>query len=258
MLKNQISLSLLAAAVTLSACNTAAEKQQATADSTTKTTFQFTAEAAPEWTSLYYRNQGWFGGEGIFAVTRHGVESNGAAAKDEALIWFSDTMFGDIEGDSLQKGYGMINNSMATLNGGKPDSNAISFHWASTTGNKPHSLYVPATPATGKTDYYWLGDGFINQEKNNDLYIFGYRIKNLPNVKMFGFSEEGNTLIIVPAGAKPPFKEKKQIDIPFLLGKRVDSVGSFGAGLLVNTKEAGAVSPDGYLYIYGVRGKQRK
>ncbi len=51
---------------------------------------------------------------------------------------------------------------------------------------------------------------------------------------------------------------KKQLDIPFFLGKEVETAGSFGAGVLVNTTEAGTVNPDGYVYIYGVRGKNKE
>jgi len=243
----------------LFACNgnkNAADKA-VMSDSAKLNSFEFTVEKAPEWNQLFYRNKGWFGGDGIFAVTKNGNESEGAAAKDEAMIWFSDTMYGDIENDSLKPGYGMINNSIAILNGGKPDSLAVNFYWDTAKG-KPASLFIPQTPATGPTDYYWLGDGFVNQEKNNDLYIFGYRIRNLPGVVRFGFREEGNTMIVIPAGSKPPFAKKRQLDIPFFLHKSVDTVGTFGAGILVNTKGAGAVSPDGYVYIYGVRGKNKE
>jgi len=34
--------------------------------------------------------------------------------------------------------------------------------------------------------------------------------------------------------------------------------GSFGAGILVNTTDAGVENPDGYIYVYGVRGKAKK
>jgi len=101
-----------------------------------------------------------------------------------------------------------------------------------------------------------LGDGFVNQSKNNELYIFGYRIKNISE-QAFGFREMGNTLIVVPAGSQPPFTKSRQLDIPFFQGRDVDSTGSFGAGIFVNTAEAGAADPDGYAYIYGVRGKKK-
>ncbi|RYY60912.1 MAG: DUF4185 domain-containing protein [Chitinophagaceae bacterium] len=248
---------VLVSVISFTSCNNESATAARPADSAARYKFEFTAEAAPDWSSLFYRNHGWFGGDGIFAVTRSGSEKPGSAGKEEALIWFSDTMFGDILNDSLKPGFGMINNSMAVLRGGQPDSTSIHFYWDSASG-KPKSLYVPATPATGKSDYYWLGDGFVNQEKNNDLYIFGYRIRNLPDVKKFGFHEEGNTLVVVPANATAPFAAKKQLDIPFLQGRSIDTVGSFGAGLLVNTSAAGAPSPDGYLYVYGVRGKTKE
>ena len=219
-----------AIAVLFASCQSGNTEKKDRAD---KTNFSFTAESAPEWNALLKRHHGWFGGDGIFAFTRTGNEKNGAAATDETVIWFSDTMLGEINNDSLQPGFVMINNSVALLNGGKPDSSAIRFYWDSA-GGKAQSLFIPKTRATGPKDYYWLGDGFVNQEKNNDMYIFGYRIYNIPEKKVFGFKEAGNTLIIIPKGEQPPFKAQRQLDIPFFLGRDVDSTGSFGAGLLVN------------------------
>ena len=216
----------------------------------------FTVEPANDWSALFKRTSGWFGGDGIFAVTLDGKENNGAAKNSETFIWFSDTILGEVEDDSLRNELTMINNSMAILDGGEPSESSIQFRWDSS-NQKPASLFIPKTPATGKGDYYWLGDGFVNQEKNNDLYIFGYRIRNTDPGAPFGFEETGNTLVIVPGGQKPPFKNYRQLDIPFFLNQKIDSTGSFGAGILVNTKEAGAVYPDGYVYIYGVRGRAK-
>src|SRR5687768_7901714 len=58
------------------------------------TLVHFATTAAPEWTNLFYRNQGWFGADGIFEVTLHGKESVGAGEKDSVLMYFSDTMTG--------------------------------------------------------------------------------------------------------------------------------------------------------------------
>lgn len=219
---------------------------------------RFTVEAVPEWSSLFRRNSGWFGGDGIFALVRSGKETLGAAEKEEALIWFSDTMLGEIKEDSLQPGFKMINNSIAVLKGGIPEASAVQFHWDTDNEGNPKSLFEPQTPATSSGEYYWLGDGFVNTAKNNNIYLFGYRIKNIPNQAVFGFKEMGNTLIIIPEGQQPPFKGKRQVDIPFYLNRPVDSVGSFGAGVLVNTSEAGAPKPDGYVYIYGCKGQNKQ
>lgn len=226
-------------------------------DTSTLSKLQFIVEPAPEWTALFKRTSGWFGGDGIFAITRNGKEANGAAGSSETFIWFSDTILGEIENDSLQTPLVMINNSMAVLNGGEPANESIDFRWDSTGDNKPAALFIPRTPATRDGDYYWLGDGFVNHKKNNDLYIFGYRIHNTSGGGTFGFEEVGNTIIIIPAGERPPFRNYRQVDVPFFLGRKVDSTGSFGAGVLVNTAESGAPNPDGFIYVYGVRGKTK-
>lgn len=235
---------------------TACQNQNKTADNVS-TAFHFTAEPAPEWTALFKRNHGWFGGDGIFSVALNGLEKK-AKENDEVLIWFSDSLLGDIINDSLETDLTMINNSVALLKGKKPDSSAIHFFWNSTNSNAASSVFVPETPWSVAGEYYWLGDGFVNTEMNNDIFIFGYRIRNIPGKAVFGFKQTGNTLIRIPGGEKPPFTHKTQTDIPFFKGRDVDSAGSFGAGILVNTAKAGVTNGDGYLYVYGIRGTQKE
>lgn len=238
-------------------CHPDAKKGAAADKELSLDTLHFMVDKAPEWDALFDRTSGWFGGDGIFAFTLDGRETPGAAQKSDALIWFSDTMLGDIVNNQAQPGYQMINNSIAVLKNGIADSAHIRFYWKKQ-GNKNASLFIPRTPATEAGDYYWLGDGFVNQEKQHDLYIFGYRIRNIANGGAFGFKETGNTLIIVPAGNQPPFTEDRQLDIPFFEGMNIDSTGTFGAGIYLNTKEAGAREPDGYAYIYGIRGADKR
>ena len=241
----------------LCSCNPEDKKKGDQAEKLSLDTLHFMISKAPEWDSLFYRKSGWFGGDGIFAVTTDGVESPGAAADSDAYIWFSDTMLGDIVNNKVQPGYRMINNSIAVLKGGVPDTSHIRFYWKKE-GNKDASLFVPETPASVPGDYYWLGDGFVNRQKQNDLYIFGYTIRNISGANTFGFKETGNTLIIVPAGDPPPFTTNRQLDIPFFKNMNIDSTGTFGAGVFVNTEEAGARNPDGYVYIYGIRGVDKR
>lgn len=220
--------------------------------------FVFTVEQAPEWSAMFKRNHGWFGGDGLYTLTPDGNEQQGAANKQDVIMWFSDSMLGDIINDSLQNGDTMINNTVAILRGGKPDSSAITFSWKTAASNRPASVFTPESPASQQGEYYWLGDGFVNTGLNNDMYIFGYRMKNIPGVAVFGFKQTGNTLIKIPAGERPPFTRTSQLDIPFLKDKDIDSSGSFGSAVLVNTKKAGAIHADGYLYVYGVRGKNKE
>ncbi|KAA3438781.1 DUF4185 domain-containing protein [Rufibacter hautae] len=221
------------------------------------TTLKFTVAEAPEWTALFKRNSGWFGADGIFAIPKNGVDSAGAGRNTETMLLFSDTMIGDIKDGKLSPGYKMINNSVAIIKGNKPAPENITFYWDKDEAGKHRANFIPQTPAAKPGEYYWLGDGFVNTAKNNDTYIFGYRVRDT-GAQVFGFQEVGNALIVIPAGSKPPFKNQRQLDTPFFLpGSAPDDYGSLGGAIFVNTKEAGAPQPDGYVYVYGVRGKAK-
>jgi hypothetical protein len=252
-MKNPVFFFIFSCAIICSgSCKT---KQQSISNASPE--FQFTAVAAPEWDDLFKRNHGWFGGDGVFCVSLNGIEKKQTGSNDTVLMWFSDTMIGEIS-DTLLPGETMINNSVALFSNSKRDSSSIRFHWNKDNAGSPSSVIQPQSPKTVNGEYYWLGDGFVNAAMNNDLYIFGYRIINIPGKAVFGFKQTGNTLIRIPAGERPPFERTTQIDIPFFSGQDLDSLGSFGSALLVNTREAGAPKPDGFLYVYGVRGKKKE
>jgi hypothetical protein len=206
---------------------------------------QYKVEEVPEWSARFIRNNGWFGGDGIYSIPFDGVENRHS---DSLLFIFSDSMIGTIENDSLQAGSRMIHNSVAIWNG-----HEMKFYWPENEQHEAISVFEPSTPLTAQNDYYWLGDGFVNQEQDNTLYIFGYRIRNVSQ-EAFGFREVGNTLIKITRGTKPPFAKYEQMDTPFFFTDKSGQTGSYGAGIYVNTKKAGAPAPDGYVYIYGVHG----
>jgi hypothetical protein len=220
------------------------------------TTLRYSVEEAPEWTELLKRSLGWFGGDGIFTIPLNGKEHKQASNADKVLFLFSDSMIGEINDGALKPGYKMIHNSVAVLEGNEPEKKKMVFYWGRDKKNVPETVFIPNTPNTDAGDYYWLGDGFVNRELNNNLYIFGYRIKNVSDAA-FGFKEVGNTLIKISANSKPPYKDSKQRDTPFFIDGNGTS-GSFGAGIYVNTKAAGAPAPDGYIYVYGVIGKWKE
>ena len=89
------SLSIFFAGVVHSGCLTPTKQ-----DEQLSAELKFTAVPAPEWTTLFKRNNGWFGGDGIYSIALRGLEKEGTANKDSVLIWFSDTLLGDIN-DSL-------------------------------------------------------------------------------------------------------------------------------------------------------------
>jgi hypothetical protein len=230
----------------LTACKSAdAQTQTYKAD----TLVNFTVKAAPEWTNLLYRNNGWFGADGIFEMTLSGDESVGAGVRDSVLMYFSDTMTGNVIGDSAVENFKMINNSFAKIKGIKPSEKAVKIFYKRGSKGEPLNFFEPNTPNSKPKEYYWFGDGFVNHEDNNSINIFGYRTFD-KSTASWDFEIRGVTLITIPANK--PLSGGKQIDLPLFIDKPGLGKGTFGAGLYVNTKKAGAPKPDGYLYIYGV------
>lgn len=220
------------------------------------TDIKFTVEEAPEWSAMLKRTRGWFGGDGIYTIPFNGAEGRQAGQRDSVLFIFSDTMIGEIKDHTMAPGYTMIHNSAAVLTGKEPDKRQLHFYWDQDSKGNAAPVFIPHTPKTDTADYYWLGDGFVNQALGNSIYIFGYRVRNV-SPAAFGFREVGNTLIKIPSGSRPPFKDAQQMDSPFFLTDDKGDSGSFGAGIYVNTKEAGAQNPDGFIYIYGVKGREK-
>lgn len=213
---------------------------------------EFTVEEAPEWTALFKRSSGWFGADGIFAIPLDGKDNIPSSSSSKTMVIFSDSMIGEIAGDSLVSGFSMVNNSVAYFYGNEPKESEIRFDWAKDAEDKPKSLFSPQTPSAKEGDYYWLGDGFLNPALDSTIYIFAYRMRNLDNGEEWSFKEMGTDLIALSVKHEVPFEEQRQIETPF----RFDD-GGFGAGIFVNTQQAGATHPDGYVYVYGVRGMEK-
>jgi Domain of unknown function (DUF4185) len=233
--------------------NCCAETRQDTLPLQSRDTVHLSYTVAPanDWNALFTRHSGWFGGDGIFSIPMNGVDTAGGA--NSTLLLFSDTMAGTIQDGKLQPDVTMIHNSVAILKGNEPLEKNIHFYWNA----GPAAVFEPRTPAAVKGDYYWLGDGFVNHAKGNNTYIVAYRIRNISD-KDFGFAETGNAFIVLPAGSRPPFANHRQMDTP--LFQSIDSSQhiTFGAGIFANTQQAGAPDPDGYVYVYGVKGPQKE
>lgn len=234
------------------------EDQQKYYDLPSGGTVTYTVEEALQWSALFKRNSGWFGGDGIFAIPQNGIEAPGSASATQTIFLFSDTMIGEITEDGLQEGFSMVNNSVAYLQGDEPRSEHIEFVWRKNADGSPGTLFVPRTEQAEEGDYYWLGDGFVNKAKDNATYLFAYRVRNTGE-GIFPFEVVGNPIIKIPAGSEPPFDDHTQITTPlFMENEGPHAFGSFGAGIFVNTKWAGAPDPDGYVYIYGVQGENKE
>jgi hypothetical protein len=216
------------------------------------------AKPVLEWSEMLKNTSGWLGADGIYAVALNGVEAGGKADSTETFFWFSDSIIGRIEHDTLKDDWEMVHNSVAYMRGKKPHPGAIEFYWPKNEKGMAKSVFEPNTPNVDPEDYYWLGDGVFNHAMDSTIYIFAYKIQNVPG-QVFPFKDVGVSLIALPKGSRPPFPDQRQMDTPLFLqdnqgrGKIV-----FGASVLPNTKGSGALNPDGYIYVYGIRGRQKE
>ncbi|MBK9018204.1 MAG: hypothetical protein IPM82_31445 [Saprospiraceae bacterium] len=154
---------------------TACGVKQATAPVSPKE-LTFTVEAAPEWTSLFYRKSGWFGADGIFSIPLTGVDKVGNLGNRETLLLFSDTYIGEMECNVPKPGNVMVNNTVAIVKGNSASPDSIQFFYKKDKNGTPQTFFVPQNSG-GKKQHFWLGDGFVNQERDNTLYLFAYHIE---------------------------------------------------------------------------------
>lgn len=204
------------------------------------------------WTNLFIRNQGWFGGDGIFGIPLDGKEFIPATKNTRTLFTFGDTMIGYHNGETLEpENFHMVNNSVGILNGEVPDPENVTFHWDQSNADQPQALFVPNTPNSKPGDYYWLGDGFVNTKADSTLYIFAYLVheKDTAGTGGFAFEQIGVSLISIPRESQPPYPDHEQLETPFFSST---TETSFGSAIYVNTEDAGAPNPDGYIYVYAV------
>ncbi len=209
---------------------------------------------APQWSDMLRRKSGWLGADGMYSIPLNGVETSGTAHQTTTLFLFSDGIVGNIEQDTLQPNWQFLHNSVAYMKGDNTEPGNIHFYYRQDSAGNAISMFEPHTPASKPGDYYWMGDGLINHALDSTLYIFAYRIRNT-SASIYPFEDVGLSLIAIPKTDTPPFVHQHQVDVPFFLqdnkgkGKAV-----FGISILSNTVGAGALHPDGYIYIYGIRG----
>jgi hypothetical protein len=218
--------------------------------------FEYTVEAASQWTDLFYRKSGWFGADGIFSIPLSGVDKNNNEGNDSTLLLFGDTYIGEVKDNQPQPGNVMVNNTIAYIKGNEPDPTKIHFHYKRAADGTPETFFVPKTSTPNKPQLFWLGDGFINKEKNNTLYMFGYKVERT-GAGVFDFIEPDVSIIAVKDATKPPFADHRQLETSLHIKNEKLGEGNMGAGILVNTKWAGAPNPDGYVYVYGCIGQDK-
>lgn len=206
---------------------------------------------APEWTALFKRQQGWTGSDGIYALPLSGYEGPGRAEEGRQVLIFGDTFVGEVDERRARQNYRMVYNTLATLDGGRPDAARLRFLWGENGDGGDGTFFAPSTPRATEVGecWYWLQDGFV---RDGYFYLMPMLVaKDLDGPPGFQFRDFGTCLIKVPLGAEgPEWARHVQVDAPFFhLDDRRKLF--FGAAFMPNTEAAGAPDPDGSIYIYG-------
>lgn len=208
------------------------------------------AVPAPEWDALFDRTSGWTGADGIYSVPLDGDERPGNAGS--TFFIFSDTFIGEVNArDRRVAGSTFVNNSSALLEGGRPDPARIAFSWRRKPDGSPGSLVVPE-PQGAEPSWFWPGDGVVVDGR---LFFYSGRVASNGDGGVFGFKTVGVSLLSTPIEGGRPSGRTAQVDAP-LYRPPADGKGDmlFGVGVMPNTRAAHAPHPDGFLYVYGLRG----
>ncbi len=208
-------------------------------------------ETADKWSRLFERygvsETAWIGADGIFSFALDGNDTfAGATGSTKTFFIFSDTLFGTASKDGKKAvRQAMPNHTSAILEGSKPDAARRRFVWGkggSCTSDMNDLYDDEKKNLVGARK--WFTDGLVMGDR---LYLFCYTPIGLANdrVDMAVFPiVDGNVdyehySLIEPIPQLCMLNPQGELDI------------DYGYAVHVNTQEAGAPNPDGYVYIYG-------
>ena len=208
-------------------------------------------DTVDEWTGLFERygltQTAWIGADGIYSFALDGNDAFASADEHTKTFFiFSDTLFGTASRDGRKAvREAMPNHTSAILEGNKPDTARRSFVWGK---GGSCTLDMQDLDDNEKKNLVgapkWFTDGLV---LGNKLYLFCYT--------PIGLSNDSVDMATFPiVGGSVDYAHYSLIEhIPQLcmLNEKGELAADYGYAVHVNTKEAGAPDPDGYIYIYG-------
>ncbi len=211
------------------------------------------AEPAQDWDGVLSRYNGWTGADGIYAVRLSGDQASGIETQPAArtLLVFSDTLIGTVDPVTrARSNVKMPNQTFALFEGNDPATLSARFYYPGSA--EPSAL--PLKPEEAGA-WYWFGDLFSAAGR---IYGFPLVLEHLEDAPAgFNFQQTGVDLAVFPVEAGLPDMKAIRIirdaarDRLSFVQRKPKHIILYGGGVLENTAEAGASSPDGYLYIYG-------
>ncbi|MCL2043415.1 MAG: hypothetical protein FWG89_04670 [Treponema sp.] len=204
------------------------------------------ADNVSDWTALLSvyppDNSGWAGADGFYSVSLDGRDYNPARRPEDrrTFFHFSDTILSRVNPVTASRmGFGMPNNTRA-IQIGTPHHLGITFNT---------NVIIPDPPVPHQ--FYWLGANFVIGDK---LYIYTVKIDNSAG-GAWGFRQVGVDLVRLEI-KDGTVDESSLVIIKDTNNNLFNTAGSdawaMNSAVLLNTAAAGAINPDGYLYVYGV------
>lgn len=205
------------------------------------------ATDAPEWDEIFIRRSGsgWYSGDGIFMVPFSGDDSPGQKQTTKTLILFSDSHTCEsIDPDTyVVTGDKMMNHAIGILSPlkdpNKPDFSDVEYHWGEDDGKRitgDRNIFI---------EHAWAMDGFYQNGKidmfmtveENNAGVSGVSMVHIPII-------DGDIDLTNSADMIEP--------TPFF---HIDGNSNtrLGSAVMDNTALGNAHTPDGYVYVYGVR-----
>jgi hypothetical protein len=206
------------------------------------------AERAYDWDTVFNRNSGWTGADGIYSIPLNEKERPDGWKHSATAFVFSDTFWGDVDASGVrQAGTVMVNNTLGFLSAGAGAQSSQAVFLKGGNAGNPEAVFVPETPNSEADSFYWLKDGI---RIGNRTHIFAARMRKTPAP----FHRYGITLLTISEDDSPPFQNVIQRETPFWQ-EALSGQGqiAFGGAILNNTVEAGSPAADGFIYIYGIQ-----
>jgi len=220
-------------------------------DSGLKNIKNLQAKRARGWDQLFIRRTGWTGADGIYSIPMSGKETWEKNSTEKTIFLFSDSFISEVDEVNRRHGTIMVNNTVAVMNGNKPDPENISFNWRKDKNNQPQAIFTPDLSYAKSGDWFWLMDGIMNE---SEVYIFALRLEE-DSDHIFNFKILGISLISFTFDSNEIGTSYKQKDTPLFLqdeSGKMDIV--FGQAIMPLTVESANTNIDGFIYIYGPKG----
>jgi len=200
------------------------------------------AKIENNWTRLFKRHSGWTGADGIYSIPISGKEIREKNSPAKTIFLFSDTFISEVDEKNCRHGTIMLNNTVAILNGNKPDAEKISFQWRKDENGQPVSMFIPDLSYAKPGDWFWLMDGIVI---GSEMYMFALRLEEDLN-HIFDFRIMGVSQISFSLDTGL----YNQINTPLFCKNDI----VLGQAIMPLTAESGNFDADGFIYIYGPKG----